>query len=67
MNTLVFRGHLNKKNTLNSLQAFELVRGLSESELETLEILSDAKNKKILEQSINESKKNKIEPIESIL
>lgn len=47
--------------------AFELVRGLSESELETLEILSDVKNKKILERSINESKKNKIEPIESIL
>ncbi|MFZ2303726.1 MAG: hypothetical protein WAV98_02980 [Minisyncoccia bacterium] len=62
-----FALHLNTKKLPKVLSAFELVRGMSESELETLEILSDAKNVKLLELSIGESKKNKVSPIETIL
>ena len=67
MSTFVLQNHLGRKSNLDVLQAFKIVRGLSESELETLEILSDAKNAKILEQSISESKKGEVFPIESIL
>lgn len=62
-----FALHLNTKKFPKVLSAFELVRGMSESELETLEILSDAKNVKLLEISISESMKNKVSPIETIL
>jgi len=62
-----FALHLNTKKLPKVLSAFELVRGMSESELETLEILSDTQNIKLLERSIDESQKNKVSPIESIL
>jgi len=67
MSTFLLQTYLNKKNISNTLKAFEVVRGLSESELETFEILSSVKDMKTLEQSINESKKGKVMPIESIL
>ena len=62
-----FTLHLDKKNFPKALTAFEFVRALSESELETLEILSDKKNVTFLEQSLGESKRNKVVPLESIL
>lgn len=54
-----------KKEFKNAINAFQFVCNLSESEIETLEILSS--HKKLVEQSINESRENKIHPIESIL
>ena len=62
-----FALHLDKKEFPKMLSAFGLIRNMSEGELETLEILSNAKNIKFLEQSLNESKTNKVSPIESIL
>ncbi len=62
-----FAVHLNKKEFPKALSAFGLVRAMSESELETLEILSDTKNIKFLERSLSESKTNKVSPIETIL
>lgn len=64
MSTLVLQ---NNRAFLKALSAFELVRGLSESELETLEILSNEENKKLLERSLEESRNNKVAPVESIL
>jgi len=59
--------NLNTRKFPKILSAFNLVRGMSESELETLEIISDVKNVKLLETSICESKKNKVSPIGDIL
>ncbi len=54
-----------KKEFKDAINAFQFVCNLSENEIETLEILSG--HKKLIEQSIMESKKKKIHPIESIL
>ncbi len=67
MSTLILSSNFKERKYPKVLAAFELVRGLSESELETLEILSDVKNTKFFENSLGESKKNKFTPIESIL
>lgn len=67
MATIALHNNLNDKKFPRALAAFQLVRGMSESEIETLEILSDKKNIKLLEHSLSESKKNKIAPIETIL
>ncbi len=58
---------MNEKKFPRALAAFQLVRGMSESEIETLEIFSDEKSMKILERSLSESKNNKVVPIETIL
>ena len=60
-------GFKTKKEISKFLEAFQIVRGLSESELETLEILSNLKERDLILRSLEESKKNKIHPIRSIL
>ena len=67
MATIALHNNLNEKKFPSALAAFQLVRGMSESEIETLEILSDEKNIKILRRSLSESKKNKVVPINTIL
>ncbi len=63
MNTLLQdKGSLKK-----ALQAFEMIRDLSESELETLEILSDPDQREAVLAGLEESKRNKVYPIKSIL
>jgi len=57
----------NRAEIAKALKAFEIVRSLSESELETLEILSNSQEKKIILKSLEESKKNKVYPLRSIL
>ncbi len=59
--------HFNTREFPKAISAFRFVRSMSESELETLEILSDEKNMKLLEHSLSESKRNKVSPIGSIL
>lgn len=56
-----------KRRLSKNLEAFQVVRGLSESELETLEILSDLKGKGFVLRSLRESKENRVYPIRSIL
>ena len=65
MSTLTLNSNI--KEFPKALSAFGLIRDMSESELETLEILSNKKNIKFFEQSLNESQKNKVFPIETIL
>ena len=56
-----------KKGLNNAMEAYRAVLSLSESELETLEILSNQKDKDLILRGIKESKNNKIHPIKSIL
>lgn len=56
-----------KKGFSKALAAFQIVRGLSESELETLEILSNPKERDLILRSLEESKKGKVYPLRSIL
>ncbi len=58
--------NLNKKMLQKVLVALGLIRAMPESDLETLEILSNKKNVKFFERSLAESKANKISPIETI-
>ena len=67
MSTIALYNNLGEKKFPRALAAFRIVRGMSESEIETLEILSDEKNIGILERSLSESKKNKVVPINTIL
>lgn len=63
---MITTAHLETESDLKkAIQAFQILRNLSEEDLETLEMMSD-KNIDILT-SINESKQDKVHPIESIL
>jgi len=66
MNTTTLTNFKIKKLDI-ALRAYRVISDLSESELETIEILSNQKNKDLILKSIRESKDNKIYPIESIL
>ena len=52
-----------KRRLSKNLEAFRVVRGLSESELETLEILSDLRGRDFVLRSLRESKENRVCPI----
>lgn len=54
-----------KSSLLNKLEAFRLIKNLSESEIETLEIISNDKN--LILRSMEDSKSRKTHPIRSIL
>ena len=54
-----------KSSLLNQLEAFRLIKNLSESEIETLEIISNDKN--LILRSMEDSKSRKTHPIRSIL
>jgi len=56
-----------KKGLIKAIEAYRLVSDLSDSELETLEILSNQEEKDLILRSIKESKNNKVYPIKSIL
>lgn len=51
----------------DALEAYKTVSSLSESELETLAILSNQKDKDLILAGISESKNNQIHSIRSIL
>lgn len=56
-----------KSRLLRAIEAYRIVSAFSESELETLEILSNQKERGLILRGIEESKKDKIYPIKSIL
>jgi len=56
-----------KKDLNKAMEAYRAVLSFSESELETLEILSNQKDKDLILRGIKESKNNKVHPIKSIL
>ena len=56
-----------KKGLDKAVEAYKIVSAFSEGELETLEILSNQKDRDFVLRSIKESKKNKVHPIRSIL
>jgi len=56
-----------KKDFSKAMKAFQIVRGLSESELETLEILSNSKERDLVLSGLEESKRDKVYPLRSIL
>lgn len=56
-----------KEGFNRAIKAYRAVSSFSESELETLKILSDQKDKDMILRGIKESKGNKIHPIKSIL
>ena len=65
---ILFPDNLKTKKGLNkAVEAYKIVSVFSESELETLEILSNGKERDLMLRSIKESKNNKIHPIKSIL
>ena len=66
--TILYPDDLKTKKGLNkAVEAYKTVSVFSESELETLEILSNEKERDLMLRSIEESKNNKIHPIKSIL
>lgn len=56
-----------KKGLTRAIEAYRTVSVFSESELETLEILSNEKDKNLILRGIKESKSNKVHPVKSIL
>jgi len=56
-----------KKGLNRVIEAYRTVSVFSESELETLEILSNEKDRNLILRGIKESKSNKVHPIKSIL
>ncbi len=56
-----------KKDLNRAIEAYRTVSVFSESELETLEILSNESDRKLILRGIKESKGNKVHPIKSIL
>ena len=65
---VLYPDNLKTKKGLNkAMEAYRTVSAFSESELETLEILSDEKERDLMLRGIEESKNNKIHPIKSIL
>ena len=56
-----------KKDFSKAMKALQVVHGLSESELETLEILSNPKERDLMLSGLEESKRNKVYPLRSIL
>jgi len=67
MPTLCLVNLKTKTGLHKAMEAFKIICNLSEGELETLEILSKTKEKNFISRSLEESKNNKIHPIESIL
>lgn len=55
------------KDLTQALGAYKIVSSFSDSELETLEILFNQKDKDLILQGMKESKTNKVHPIRSIL
>ena len=56
-----------KKDLNKAIEAYRAVLSFSESEVETLEILSNKKERSLISRGIKESKSKKIHPIKSIL
>ena len=56
-----------KENLTRAVDAFGIVRNLSKSELETLEILSNQEDRDLILDSLEESERGDVLPIESIL
>jgi len=56
-----------KKDFSKAMKALQIIRGLSESELETLEILSNSKERDLVLSGLEESKRDKVYPLGSIL
>lgn len=67
MSTLYLVDLKTKTGLHKAMEAFRIIRSLSESELETLGILSKQKERDLILSSLKESKNNKVHPIESIL
>ena len=67
MSTLTLTQIKTPKQLSKALNAFNFVKNLSDKELETLEILSNKKDKDYFFKSLEESKLNTIESIQSIL
>ena len=66
--TTLYLNNLRTKQGLNKIvEAYKTVSAFSESELETIEILSNEKERDLMLRSIEESKNNKVHPIKSIL
>ena len=64
----LYPDNLKTKEGLNkAVEAYKTISVFSESELETIEILSNEKERSLMLRSIEESKNNKIYPIKSIL
>jgi len=56
-----------KKRLNEAVEAYRTISAFSESELETIEILSNEKERNLILRGIKESKNNKIHSIKSIL
>ncbi len=56
-----------KKRFVKAIEAYQIISAFSESELETIEILSNEKERNLILRGIKESKNNKIHSIKSIL
>ncbi len=56
-----------KKRLYKAVEAYKTISAFSESELETIEILSNKKERNLILRGIKESKNNKIHSIKSIL
>lgn len=55
------------KDISKALNAYKIVSSFSESELETMEILSNQNDKILIFKGLEESKSNKVHPLRSIL
>ena len=56
-----------KSGLTKAIEPYHIISSFSDSELETLEILSSQKEKDLILRGIKESKSGKIHPIKSIL
>lgn len=56
-----------RKRLYKAVEAYRTISAFSESELETIEILSNEKERNLILRGIKESKNNKIHSIKSIL
>jgi hypothetical protein len=56
-----------KSGLTKAIEAYNIISNFSNSELETLEILSNQKDKDLIFCGIKESKSDKVHPIKSIL
>ncbi|OIO19480.1 MAG: hypothetical protein AUJ23_02030 [Candidatus Magasanikbacteria bacterium CG1_02_32_51] len=56
-----------KLSMVDALQALQLVKDCSKSELATLDVLSDEKRRKIIFDSLSEIEERKILPLDAIL
>jgi len=67
MSQLYINNLKTKKGLIRAIEAYKTVSVFSESELETLEILSNKKDRNLILRGIKESKSGKVHPIKSIL